>query len=89
MDVAEEFIVHLVGSEGGCEGCADCCHVVEEGLPVLVCQLVQFFLVPFQREESVSLEQLVGVELGDAGPGLVVYQVRGGVEVLAYPAVFA
>ena len=45
--------------------------------------------MPFLREERVSLEQLVGVELGDAGPGLVVYQVRGGVEVLAYPAVFA
>lgn len=45
--------------------------------------------MPFQGEEGVALEQLVGVEFGDAGPGLVVYEVRGRVEVLAYPAVFA
>jgi len=45
--------------------------------------------VPLQREERVAPEQLVGIELGNAGPGLVVYEVRGGVEVLAYPAVFA
>ena len=45
--------------------------------------------MPFQREERVALEQLVGIELGDAGPGLVVYEVRWRVEVLAYPAVFA
>ena len=61
-------------------------HVLEEGLPVFDRESVEFFLMPLEGEESVALEQLVGVELGDAGSGLVKYEFSGLVKVLAYPA---
>lgn len=37
LDVAEEFVVHLVRAEGLGECTADECHVVEEEFSVLVC----------------------------------------------------
>ncbi len=42
--------------------------------------------MPFQSRESVAVEQLVRVELGDRGPGLENYEVFGLIEVLADPA---
>ncbi len=43
--------------------------------------------MPFECDESVAGEELVWVELGDAGLGLTDDEIRGLMEVLADPAV--
>lgn len=63
--IAEKFVVHLVWIEGLRKGSRDSGHVFEEGFPALVCELVEFFLVPFQCDEGIASEELVWVELSN------------------------
>ena len=63
--IAEKFVVHLVWFEGLGKSRRDAGHVFEEAFPTLVCELVEFFVVPFQCNERISSEELVWIELSN------------------------
>ena len=63
--ITEKLIVHLVWIESLGESRRDSGHVFEEAFPTLVCELVEFFVVPFQCDERIASEELVWVELSN------------------------
>ena len=67
--ITEQFVVHLVRIECLGKSCGYSGHVFEEALPILVCQMIELFVMPFEGEERVAFEELVWVELSDRSAG--------------------
>src|SRR5438309_4700711 len=63
--ITEQFIVHLVRVESLGKSSGHSRHVFEEAFPVLVCKLVELFVMPFEGEERVASKELVWVELSN------------------------
>ena len=75
--ITEKLVVHLVWIESLGKSRRDSGHVFEEVFPTLVCELVEFFVVPFQCDEGIALEELVWVELSNGSGGFKEDEVRG------------
>ena len=63
--ITEKLVIHLVWIESLGKSRRDSGHVLEEVFPTLVCELVEFFLMPFQSDERIASEELVWVELSN------------------------
>ncbi len=45
--ITKQFIVHLVRIESLGESCCHSGHVFEEAPPILVCEMIELFVMPF------------------------------------------
>jgi len=68
--ITEQFVVHLVRIESLSKSNCYSGHVFEEASPILVCELVELFVMPFQGDERIAFEKLVRVELSNRSAGL-------------------
>jgi hypothetical protein len=85
--ITKQFIVHLVRIESLGESCCYSRHVFEEAFPILVCQLVELFVMPFEGDERVAFEELVRVELANRCAGFEEDEVCGFAESFANPTI--
>ncbi len=85
--ITKQLVVHLVRTERLGKSVCYSGHVFEEAPPVLVCELVKFFVMPFQRDEGIAPEELVRVELANRSARLKEDEVSWLAEALADPTV--
>ena len=85
--ITKQFIVHLVGIESLGESCCHSGHVFKEAPPLLVCEMIELFIMPFESDERVAFEELVRVEFSNGSVRFKKDQVGWFAKTLADPTV--